>query len=237
MALHRERAVWRGVYLNQSINGGLALKHLHHELAIAEDFWRLASAFAAIEGFLDPREGYLLNRLASEGPGIGAIVEIGSYCGRSTAFLAAGSKSARREKVVAIDHFKGSAEHQAGQEFASATLAREGTTFNRFRDNLLRVGLFDYVQPIQASSLEAASRWSAPIRLVFIDGDHTYEAARADFDTWAPFVVAGGLVALHDVGNAPGVTRLFEEVILPGRGFQVVSGIVSLRVLQKLQLV
>jgi predicted O-methyltransferase YrrM len=205
----------------------------HHDLTVVDQFWQLAAAFASIEGFLDPREGYLLYRLAAQGPGLGAIVEIGSYCGRSTAFLAAGSKSVHREQVIAIDHFRGSPEHQAGARFASAALARDGTTFERFRDNLERVQLFDQVQPIQAASLETASRWSAPVRLLFIDGEHAYESVRGDFSAWTPFVVSGGLVALHDVGEAPGVTKLFEEVTAPQAGYQLVGGILSLRVLQK----
>lgn len=207
--------------------------HLHHDLGIADEFWGLAAGFRDIEGFLDPREGYLLYRLAAEGPGLGAIVEIGSYCGRSTAFLAAGAKSARREKIVAVDHFRGSPEHQPGQEFASATLAREGTTFHRFQENVRRVQLLDHVIPMQASSLEAAARWSGPIRLVFIDGDHSYESARSDFEAWSRFVVPGGLIGLHDVGNAEGVTKLFEEMVAPGRGYRVVAGMLSLRALQK----
>jgi len=161
------------------------------------------------------------------------IVEIGSLCGRSTAFVSAGSKAVRREEVVAVDHFKGSPEHQAGQQCASGTLARDGTTYQSFRENLLRVKLLDHVRPIQTNSLEAAARWSGPIRLLFIDGEHSYESVRGDFDAWVPFVVPGGLVALHDVGNAPGVTRCFEEFTIPGQGYQIVGGILSLRVLQK----
>lgn len=118
------------------------MKDINHDLSVIDEYVRLATALSSVEGFLDPREGYLLCRLAAEGPGLGAIVEIGSYCGRSTAFLAAGSKSAGREKVIAIDHFHGSIEHQAGQYFASLVLAREGTTFHRFRANLERTQLW-----------------------------------------------------------------------------------------------
>lgn len=206
---------------------------LHRDLAIVDEFWRLAHATAQVEGFLDPREGYLLYRAAAEGPGIGAIVEIGSYCGRSTAFLAAGAKAAQRERVFAVDHFQGSTEHQAGQPFASAVLAQEGTTLGRFRANLHRLDLIDHVEPIVAMSAEAAGSWRGPIRLLFIDGDHAYESVRADFFHWTPFLVAGGLVALHDVGHTPSVTRFFEEVQV-NRDFSLVAAAVSLRFFQRM---
>jgi predicted O-methyltransferase YrrM len=209
------------------------MMHFHHDFRIADEFWRLHAAFSSLEGFLDPREGYVLYRLAAEGPGVGAVVEIGSYCGRSTAFLAAGSKAAHREKVVAVDHFLGSPEHQPGKHFASPVLARDGTTFRRFCDNLQRVHLLEHVEAIKGTSAEAALRWSAPVRLLFIDAEHSYESVRGDFDSWTPFVVPGGLVLLHDVGNEAGVTRLFQEATAEGTGFQPITGVVSLRVLQK----
>ena len=55
------------------------------------------------------------------------------------------------------------------------------------------------------------------IDLLFIDGDHTYEGVRADFDLWSPHVRVNGLVAFHDtVANGtrdePGVRQLVEEL-------------------------
>jgi hypothetical protein len=72
------------------------------------DFVNWQYRFARIEGFLHDLEGYTLMQLAARGGGVAAIVETGSFMGRSTAFLAAGSKLAGREKVVAVDHFRGS---------------------------------------------------------------------------------------------------------------------------------
>jgi predicted O-methyltransferase YrrM len=174
-----------------------------------------------------------LLHLAARGGGQVAVVEIGSFLGRSTAFLAAGSKAAGREKVVAVDHFRGSPEHQAGQRFASPVLARDGTTFPRFQDNLRRLGLDDHVTPVVAASADAARQWSGPIRLLFIDGDHAYEASRRDFELWSPFVVPGGLICLHDVGEWPGVTRLYQEVVGGHLPYREVGAVVSLRVLEK----
>jgi predicted O-methyltransferase YrrM len=208
---------------------------LVNTLQTIADFLNWQDRFRNIEGFLHDLEGYTLLQLAAIGGGVGAVVEIGSYLGRSTAFLAAGSKAAGREKVVAVDHFRGSPEHQAGQAFASPTLAREGTTFHGFRDNLRRLDLGDHVTPIVASSAEAAGRWDGPIRLLFIDGDHSYEESRRDFELWSPFVVPHGVVCFHDIRNWPGVTRFYEELLRGTTAYREVVAVLTLRVIEKLR--
>jgi predicted O-methyltransferase YrrM len=202
-------------------------------LGAIADFLRWQQRLAGVEGFLADLEGYALLQLAASGGGVGAVVEIGSYLGRSTCFLAAGSKAAGREKVVAVDHFRGSPEHQSGQKFASATLAREGTTLHRFRENLGRLDLADHVTPVVSSSAEAAARWAGPVRLLFIDGDHAYESTRQDFILWSPFVVPHGLVCFHDVDSWPGVTQFYEELMRGTAGCREVGAVMSLRVVEK----
>ena len=202
-------------------------------LSTVADFSRCQKRMAEVEGFLTDVEGYALLQLAGGGGGTGAVVEIGSYLGRSTAFLAAGSKGAGREKIVAVDHFSGSPEQQAGQEFASEILVREGSTFRRFEENLKRLGLDDHVTPVVASSTEAAGQWTGPIRLLFIDGDHSYEAVRQDFVLWSPFVAAHGLICFHDVNSWPGVTRFYEELMRSTTAYREVGTVLSLKVIEK----
>ncbi len=203
-------------------------------LTVLSDFAAWQRRFSEVEGFLHDLEGYILLQLAAKGGGVGAVVEIGSFMGRSTAFLAAGSKLAGRERVVAVDHFRGSIEHQAGGAFANRTLAEEGTTFHRFQQNMQRLGLDDYVIPIQSSSAEAVKSWQGPVRLLFIDGDHAYESCRQDFEAWSPFIVSHGLVCFHDVTNFEGVDRFYKELISGRQDFKEVAGVVSMRVIEKL---
>lgn len=176
--------------------------------AVAEMFG-LAMRFRHIEGWLGDDEGYLLFRLARDGEGAGAIVEIGSWMGRSTAWLAAGSLAAGRERVHAIDVFDGGPEHRNRE-----VIRNEGTTYHRFAENLEGLGLFGHVEPIVADSRSAARDWNgAPIRLLFIDGDHQYDAVKSDFDLWARHVPGGGLVVFDDVAEKhPGVWRFVGEV-------------------------
>ena len=196
-------------------------------------FLTLQQQCATIEGWLHPLEGYFLHLLAAEGPGVGEIVEIGSYLGRSTAFLASGSKNAKREKVHAVDHFRGSPENQAGQKSESKVLKEEGTTFHQFQSNLQRLGLTDYAMPVVASSEEAVRGWSKPIRLLFIDGEHSYEASSRDFELWSPFVVLGGMICFHDIGPWPGVTRFYQELMQSTKQFKEQLTVQSIRAIQR----
>jgi hypothetical protein len=178
-------------------------------------------------------EGYALLQLAAHGEGAGAIVEIGSFMGRSTVFLASGSKSTGREKVFAVDHFKGSREHQFGQQFATPVLQTEGSTFGVFAANMRRLDLSDYVHPIQSSSVDAARAWRDPIRLVFIDGDHAYESVRQDYLLWSPYVAHRGYICFHDVGSAAEVTRFYEELLRGEKYLREVATVQSLKIVQK----
>lgn len=57
-----------------------------------------------------------------------------------------------------------------------------------------------------------------PIDFLFIDGDHTYDGVRRDFELWSPLVCPGGVVALHDTWknpdgrHEPGVERFTDEM-------------------------
>ena len=203
------------------------------KLRAACEYDHLSERTGTVSGYLLPLEGYMLMLLAAEGPGAGAIVEIGSFMGRSTTWLASGSMSTYREKVTAVDHFRGSPEHQEGAECETRELVEGGSTFPAFQDNLRRMEVEGYVDPIVASSEEAVKRWDRPIRLLFIDGDHSYEESRKDFELWSPFVVAGGIVAFHDVGNAPGVTKFYREMMQATQHYEQFVRIMSLAVVQK----
>lgn len=94
---------------------------------------------------------------------------------------------------------------------------------------------------IKDYSFNVVQYWTESIGLLFIDGDHNYEAVKKDWDDWSPFVRVGGYVSLHDsaVGRGggerwPGPSRLAEEIIYGENNFQYVSTIRSLTTFQKL---
>ncbi len=206
---------------------------LTYELRAAAAFAEASARFNSIEGYLHALEGFALSRLAASGEGVGEIVEIGSFMGRSTAWLAWGAMSTGRERVTAIDHFMGSPEHQPGQPWECKDIVESGSTLARFRANIEKAGVAGHVDAVVAPSLHARKEWTKPIRLLFIDGEHSYEASRADFEAWAPVVVNHGYVALHDVGAWEGVTRFFQETHAKGGQFKTIAAVNSLRVLQR----
>jgi predicted O-methyltransferase YrrM len=114
-----------------------------------------------------------------------------------------------------------------------AAVAEAGTTFPAFIANLQRLGLRSWVDVRVGTSVEIGSRWQAPIRLLFIDGDHSYEATRVDVETWSRHIIPGGIMVFHDVGVWPGVTQMYQELISANSIWKQVAKVRSLRAAQR----
>jgi len=163
----------------------------------------------SVEGQVSRAEvGMLIELARNAAPGT-AIVEIGTFRGRSTTALALGSMLGPRNRVFAIDpheEFTGVFGGHFGPE-DQAALYR----------NIVRTGIGDLVAVVSRPSMATARSWTDKnIGLLWIDGDHRYEAVSTDYDAWSGFVVAGGTVAFHDC-SAPGVARLIDELVLKRR--------------------
>jgi predicted O-methyltransferase YrrM len=160
----------------------------------------------SVKGFLDPQEGARLYQLAARTAPIGPCLEVGSYCGRSTLYLGAACK-AHGQLVYAIDHHRGSEEHQRGEAYHDPTLydvsVERMNTFPEFRRNVDRAGLADTVVPIVAGTRLAGRHWRTPLGMVFIDGGHSEAAALTDYRTWSPHLLPGGVLAIHDLFPDP----------------------------------
>ena len=203
------------------------------------DPWLRNAARRAI-GFMPDDEGMALYEAAVEAAERGPLLEIGSYCGKSTLYLA-GAARERDAIVFSIDHHRGSEEHQPGEEYHDPALTDdEGRvdTLATFRRTIEQAAVSDVVVAIVASSDVAAKAWATPLGLVFIDGGHSSAAARLDYESWTPHLTAGGLLAIHDVFEDPseGGRPPFEiyRLALDSGGFEEVGGKGSLRVLRKL---
>lgn len=199
-----------------------------------QDFIGLHDRFQNIFGYLAPMEGYALKLLASSVQAKGEIVEISSFMGKSTCWLAAGIMNQCEVKVNAVDHFKGSPEHQAGQVSECGELVEKGSTLNAFKKNIKAVELEQWVHAMVGSSEEIVRQWTKPIRLLFIDGDHAYEASKKDFELWSPFVVRGGVIAFHDITAWDGVTRFYRQLMAGSREYQEIMKVESLAVIKKI---
>ncbi|MCB1705248.1 MAG: class I SAM-dependent methyltransferase [Halioglobus sp.] len=155
-----------------------------------------------IKGFLADDEAQALYQHALALSAYGPVLEIGSYCGKSTIYLGLACRH-NNSTVFALDHHRGSEEHQLGEFFHDPALydAGEGImdTFREFRRNIRRAGLDDVVVPVVAGSEAAARHWQTPLAMVFIDGGHSMDAALTDYRCWATHLMRGGLLAIHDL--------------------------------------
>ena len=159
-----------------------------------------------IKGFLDPLEGAALYDYCLKSAELAPCLEIGSYCGKSTVYLGTACKLADRT-LYAVDHHRGSEEHQPGELYHDPTLYDEALglndTFREFRRMLRQANLESNVVPIVAASKVASMDWRTPLGMVFIDGGHSMEAALTDYESWSGFIVDGGILAIHDIFSNP----------------------------------
>jgi MMP 1-O-methyltransferase len=160
----------------------------------------------SVKGFLEEEEGVALYQHALIAAQQGPVLEVGSYCGKSTVYLGAACKKVD-SILFAVDHHRGSEEHQLGEQYHDAELydAQCGhmDSFREFRRTLSRAQLETTVVPIVAPSTVAARLWATPLAMVFIDGGHSMQAALNDFNSWSQHVMPGGLLAIHDVFPNP----------------------------------
>jgi MMP 1-O-methyltransferase len=160
----------------------------------------------ACRGFLHDAEGLRLYELARDHARLGPIVEVGSYCGKSSVYLGDGAK-AGGGTLVCLDHHRGSEEHQPGEGFHDPELfdAAVGRmdSLPALRRTIHDAGLEDSVILMVATSPAAARVWSTPLAMVFIDGGHSFEAAENDYASWAHKVAPGGILAIHDLFPDP----------------------------------
>ncbi|MFJ2471732.1 class I SAM-dependent methyltransferase [Streptomyces sp. NPDC087659] len=203
----------------------------------------ILAAFEAAKGFMPAGEGLALYAAAVAAGELGLpLLEVGTYCGRSTILLADAAREAGTVAVT-VDHHRGSEEQQPGWEYHDPELVDPEVgrmdTLPAFRRTLHAAGLEDHVIAVVGRSPQVAKVWGREVGLVFIDGGHTDEHATNDYEGWAPYVAEGGLLVVHDVfpdpvdewtGQAP--YRIYLRALASG-AFTEVSATGSLRVLRR----
>jgi predicted O-methyltransferase YrrM len=176
---------------------------------------RWMSPFAAdvfaIPTHMTVQERLALLQLCLDRPEGFTALEIGSYLGASTAFLAMAALR-RNGHVHAVDTWEN---HGMGAE-------GEWDTWNEFRANTAPFA--HYITAHRGRSLEIAKQGLIPCDALFIDGDHKYESVKADLEAWLPSLRDGGTLAMHDF-DQEGVRRAFAETagVDPARPLQLVD--------------
>jgi len=170
-----------------------------------------------IRGHIGDNEMAILTKEASKVPKDGVIVEIGSYCGKSTVTLAIANPMAN---VFAIDPW--------GDRVINGK--PDPDKWDEFKNNI--VGLSN-ITPIKDYSENVGAMWKLDINLLFIDGDHTKFGVYTDLQLWIPHVVKGGVVLLHDYTEKCGVRPAWESYLeiheIEKRETQVINSILRVQ--------
>jgi len=200
----------------------------------------LGAKAEAARGFMPPDEGLGLYDAASRLTVPGPMLEVGSYCGKSSIYLGAAAKESGR-LLFALDHHRGSEENQEGWEWHEPDLVDPAIgridTLPLFRRAIHDAGLEGTVVALVGDSPAISACWQTPLALLFIDGGHGSEPAHLDYEGWVPHVVVGGLLLIHDVFPDPadGGRPPFEIYTraMESGAFDEVAVVGSLRVLQR----
>ncbi len=182
-----------------------------------------------VDGFLSDKEGELLYNFAKKCTEKSAIVEIGSWKGKSTIWLGNGSKNGNRAKVYAIDPHVVSHAHKFYGNLKP---------FEEFTRNIKEAEIEDTVVPIVQTSKMASISFHNDVGFLFIDGDHEYEAVKQDFQVWFPKLLNGGFIAFHDtVGSIkyPGPMQVVKEFLYSTCNFRKIGFIDSITFGQKVR--
>ena len=137
------------------------------------------------------------------------IVEIGSFKGKSTCYLASGSQES--VPVYAIDPWD--SEGNVTGRFGFA----EPSTREKFNEQVKAMGFEEKITPIQGFSKEVAEDWSETrkIGLLFVDGDHHERSVLEDVEAWEPYLSHDAMIVLDDLDTPknPGVKRAADKLV------------------------
>jgi predicted O-methyltransferase YrrM len=163
-----------------------------------------------IPGWLTNAEGTFLEQASRKTDHLeGVVVELGSFQGKSTIWLAQA-----RKPVYAIDPHKG---------YVAKTM-KFPETFYKFKENIIKARVADTITPIRKTSIDAAKEWNRPIRVLFIDALHDEKNALRDYKIWSKFVVDGGIIAIHDSFlRWCGSEKVAQKYIVNGNSFHKIG--------------
>lgn len=151
------------------------------------------SKLTGVPGWLTEAEELHMLAMAQDVPAKGTIVEIGGEWGRSASIWCKGAK--KDVAIITVDPF-------ASDEVFEAHI-----------HNLMEAGFTSRTSIVQERSEVAYTSFNDDsIDLLFIDGDHTYEAVKRDLELWSPKVKSGGIILMHDMGKGSGAHYLHYEV-------------------------
>ena len=138
----------------------------------------------------------------------GQILEIGTYKGKSTVVLANSAKATGHKVIYSCDPL--TLPSETDPKCAEISLLPE-----ILKNNLQQFGVEDIVKFEQIKSEELSKKWDLSIKILWIDGDHTYSGSLNDLKAFENFLEPGSIVAFHDVLHKfEGPVKVFVENVL-----------------------
>ena len=181
-------------------------------------FDEVFTAISDVQGWMTRAQAERLWSAASRLGSGARIVEIGSYHGRSAIVLC--SAAVEGVEVYAIDPHGGN--DRGPQQIRGA--AEEGQRDHEiFMANLAREGVRERVRHVRKPSQDATGDISGKQEIVYIDGAHRYQPAKADIVRWGAKVADGGTLLIHDSFSSIGVTLALLATLVFGHDFRYVG--------------
>lgn len=158
----------------------------------------------------------LYSRMVNHFPDHAHFVEIGSWKGRSSAYMAVEIINSEKQiRFDCVDTWEGSEEHvdPNSNSYNSDILNNSNWLFITFLNNIAPVK--HMINPVRTTSLDAANRYlDRSLDFVFIDAAHDYDNVKADIEAWFPKVKKGGYIGGHDYSmDWPGVVQAVNEFL------------------------
>lgn len=187
--------------------------------------------YTSIEGWLTPDEARGLFEIAAKLPSKSSVLEIGSWKGKSTWCIASGMKSGT---INCIDPFNAQGETES-LEIYNKTKG-DISLLEQFKDNLLAVRKSVLIRPYVGLSKDFKGKFP-DVDFLFIDGDHSIEGCRFDFENFKDSIKEKGFLAFHDYDPARkelGPTWVIENLVQKDPAFTFSATYDSLAVFHKM---
>lgn len=186
--------------------------------SVSRSFDQVFRSVADVEGWMTRGQACRLWDRASELKPGDRVVEIGSYHGRSAIMLASGAPAG--VEIITIDPHGGNdrGPQQYEGEFDDGQRDHE-----IFVHNLTNAGIIDRIRHVRKPSQDATSDVPGDVELVYIDGAHRYNPAKADIQRWGKKVELGGTMLIHDSFSSVGVTLALMATLFFGGKFRYIA--------------
>lgn len=170
----------------------------------------------------------------------GDFLEVGSFLGRSTVAMGTQIKKLKGAKLWCIDIWDTAICTELAKKLppdASHTpkWKVDGTTpLDTFKANIAEAGLATTIKPLVGITADFIAAWKKPLRLIFVDGNHTYDFVRADAQ-WRKFLVKGGIIAFHDYTNytLPFVKKAIDDEMNGDADFEFIGMAQSIKAFRR----